>query len=357
MKSLPVRSSIDGVLSVNQQFVDLSADRALIGDLLARLHLASPDERIEGEPLAGGVSSAIFKIEAKSGTYCLKQALPLLKVNKIWSAPVDRVYAEIAWLELAKTIVPGCSPDILRVDHRTNSFVMAYLPPERFSNWKTELMAGRIDLQLAASVGSTLARIHSGTAGNEEIRSNFSNDENFLALRLDPYLLEVARQHPGMASPMRRCVEQLQSLKLALVHGDMSPKNILAGPTGPVFLDAECACYGDPAFDAAFCLNHLLLKSLAIPGCSGLLLRAFGEFAEAYLAGVTWEPREELERRIARLLPMLLLARIHGKSPVEYLDGSQRKAVAAFAAPLACEGPERLRELEQIWNTGVLGHE
>jgi 5-methylthioribose kinase len=281
---------------VNQQFIDLLADTSLIHDVLTRLNLIEPDERIKAEPLAGGVSSTILRIEGKNGTFCLKQALPLLKVNKVWSAPVDRVYAEIAWLELAKTIAPGCSPEILGVDRLTNSFVMTYLPPVSFANWKTELMAGRIDLQFAARVGSTLARIHSRTTQNEEIRRNFSNDENFLALRLDPYLLEVARQYPRLAPPIGLCVEQIQRLKLALVHGDLSPKNILVGSSGPVFLDAECACYGDPAFDAAFCLNHLLLKSVAIPDCSGLLLQAFEEFAESYLSGATWESRGELNR-------------------------------------------------------------
>jgi 5-methylthioribose kinase len=342
---------------VNQKFIDLLADTSLIHDVLTRLNLIEPDERIKTEPLTGGVSSTILRIEARNGTWCLKQALPLLKVNKIWSAPVDRVYAEIAWLELAKTIAPGCSPEILGVDRLTNSFVMTYLPPGSFANWKTELMAGRINRQFAASVGSTLARIHSRTAQNEEIRRNFSNDENFLALRLDPYLLEIARQYPALSSSIQLRAEQMQSLKLALVHGDMSPKNILVGASGPVFLDAECACYGDPAFDAAFCLNHLLLKSLAIQDCSGLLLQAFEEFAESYLTGATWEAREELERRITSLLPMLLLARISGKSPVEYLNGLQKEAIFAAAAPLICQGTDSLCELEHIWKMEVLRHE
>jgi 5-methylthioribose kinase len=289
--------------------------------------------------------------------YCIKQSLPSLKVSKTWRAPVERVYAEIAWLQLAQTIVPGCSPKILGVDSLTHSFVMPFLPSNEFANWKSELMAGRIAPRFAASVGKTIARVHGETAYQEEIKRNFSNDENFLKLRLDPYLLEVARQHPDLAAPIYGLVRRTQVQKIALVHGDMSPKNILVGPAGPVFLDAECACYGDPAFDAAFCLNHLLLKSLAIRNRATLLLEAFDAFVDAYLSGVNWEPRSSIESRIASLLPALMLARISGKSPVEYLDMLQRENVINIAAPLISRPPTELQELKCIWKMGALIHE
>src|SRR5690606_24626353 len=117
------------------------------------------------------------------------------------------------------------------------------------------------------------------------------------------------------------------STRLALVHGDVSPKNILIGPNGPVFLDAECAWYGDPAFDLAFCLNHLLLKCLWTPRAATDFLASFEALAAAYRSGVVWEPPEALERRTARLLPGLLLGRIDGKSPVEYLTADRDKEV------------------------------
>ena len=63
----------------------------------------------------------------------------------------------------------------------------------------------------------------------------------------------------------------------------MSPKNILVGPDGPIFLDAECAWYGDPAFDLAFCLNHMLLKCLAVPAAAPAFLDCFDALACAYL--------------------------------------------------------------------------
>jgi aminoglycoside phosphotransferase (APT) family kinase protein len=139
--------------------------------------------------------------------------------------------------------------------------------------------------------------------------------------------------------------------KKALVHGDVSPKNILRGPNGPVFLDAECAWWGDPAFDLAFCLNHLLLKCLWTPRARSGFLTCFDALASAYLAGVTWEARDAIERRAAGLLPGLFLARVDGKSPVEYVtDDLQKDRVRGVARPLIANPPEHLMAIRDAWN-------
>jgi Ser/Thr protein kinase RdoA (MazF antagonist) len=129
---------------------------------------------------------------------------------------------------------------------------------------------------------------------------------------------------------------QTQSHKCSLVHGDVSPKNILVDPAGrPVLLDAECAWWGDPAFDLAFCLNHLLLKCLWTPSAREGFGRCFDALAAAYLARVDWEEPAALESRAAALLPGLLLARVDGKSPVEYLGAeAQRETVRRCARQL-----------------------
>jgi Ser/Thr protein kinase RdoA (MazF antagonist) len=134
----------------------------------------------------------------------------------------------------------------------------------------------------------------------------------------------------------------------------VSPKNILIGPKGPVFLDAECAWYGDPAFDVAFCLNHLLLKCLVHPERRDSYLQAFEAFATAYLDAVRWEPRTDIEARTAALLPALLLARVDGKSPVEYLTQDEDKErVRKAARPLIDKSPAHLQRVVQAWRQAV----
>jgi hypothetical protein len=48
------------------------------------------------------------------------------------------------------------------------------------------------------------------------------------------------------------------------------------------------------------------------------LLRSFDTFAAAYRVWVDWESADALEGRSARLLPILPLARVDGKSPLEH---------------------------------------
>ncbi len=149
-------------------------------------------------------------------------------------------------------------------------------------------------------------------------------------------------------------VEETAATKRALAHGDVSPKNILAGPEGPVFLDAECAWWGDPAFDLAFCLNHLLLKCLWTPRASRDFLACFDALAATYLGGVDWEPAAALERRAARLLPGLFLARVDGKSPAEYVTAEGEKdRVRRIARPLIAAPVNELAALRAAWGKEV----
>ena len=196
--------------------------------------------------------------------------------------------------------------------------------------------------------------IHTQTAGDRAIAELFATDAIFHAIRLEPYFEATARRHSEIASPLLALSARTLARKVALVHGDVSPKNILVGPHGPVFLDAECAWFGDPAFDLAFCLNHLLLKCLWNPTAAPRLIEAFESLAAAYLECVEWESPAPLEERAARLLAALLLARVDGKSPVEYLSAADQKLVREVAVPLIGMPPRSLEEIELLW-TARLG--
>jgi hypothetical protein len=121
-----------------------------------------------------------------------------------------------------------------------------------------------------------------------------------------------------------------------------------------VLVDAECAWWGDPAFDIAFCLNHLLLKCLWTPTATAPFLAAFDALSSAYLDAVDWEPRDAVERRAAALLPGLLLARVDGKSPVEYIDDeSDRDLVRRVAAGLLLRPVARLGLVAATWREAL----
>jgi aminoglycoside phosphotransferase (APT) family kinase protein len=304
--------------------------------MLRRAGLAGAAETPRARTLSGGVSSDIWRVELARGPVCLKRALPRLRVERLWEAPVARNRYERLWHETARRAVPGSAPRVLASDDAAGLFAMECL---ELPLWKEELRQGRADPAFAAKVGAALAGIHAATAGREDIARTFATDAIFYAIRLEPYLIATAEKHADLG--LEKLSSRTAKTKIALVHGDVSPKNILVGPQGPVFLDAECAWYGDPAFDLAFCLNHLLLKSVWVPAAKERLLECFSALGAAYLG--RFSP-EGLEERTASLLPALLLARVDGKSPVEYLDEKQRSFVRERARSLF-----GIATLKQAW--------
>jgi aminoglycoside phosphotransferase (APT) family kinase protein len=313
--------------------------------------LAGAAERPTSAALAGGVSSDIWRVDLETGPICVKRALPRLRVTQVWEAPVERNLYERRWLETANAIVPGTAPKVLAADAGDGSshcFAMEYLPA--LPVWKAELREGRADAAFAADVGRKLCAIHNATARRSDVATAFATDASFHAIRLEPYLLATARLHPAYAAQLQKLSETTARTRLTLVHGDVSPKNILVGPNGPVFLDAECAWYGDPAFDIAFCLNHLLLKGLWNPAAKAQYLACYQALAGKYLESADWEHADALEQRAAALLPGLLLARVDGKSPAEYLTlDAQKNFVREFAGRFLLAPPSRLMEIADAW--------
>lgn len=327
------------------------SDQSIIA-ALTRLHLVQPGETVTLTPLTGGVSSDIQLVETPARSFCVKRALPQLKVAAVWEAPVERNAAEAEWLRLVHGWLPNLVPALLGEDRQAGLFAMDYLAPQDHPVWKQHLLAGQVDTAFAALVGTALGVIHRRSSTEPGLPARFANDALFEALRLDPYLRATARVHADLAPALIDLAETTARTKLVLMHGDVSPKNILIAAHGPVLLDAECACFGDPAFDLAFLLNHMLLKATLKRDNPAPYLAAFDAIVAAYLAEVDWEDRAGLERRSARLLAGLLLARIDGKSPVEYLlEDADRTWVRQSARHFLLNPPDRLDQIRTHWMT------
>jgi aminoglycoside phosphotransferase (APT) family kinase protein len=124
-----------------------------------------------------------------------------------------------------------------------------------------------------------------------------------------------------------------------LVHGDYSPKNILIYQGRLVLLDHEVIHFGDPAFDVGFALAHLLSKAHHVRSRRAAFAGAAADFWRSYrdsLGDFPWA--SDLEPRAARHTLGCLLARVAGRSTLEYLDGEERvrqrdAAIALMEAP------------------------
>ncbi|RMF40786.1 MAG: aminoglycoside phosphotransferase family protein, partial [Alphaproteobacteria bacterium] len=228
--------------------------------LVAELGLGRAEDVVSVEALSGGVASDIARVRLRGREICVKFALPRLKVAEEWRAPVHRNAAEYAWLELASALFPGSGVKLYGRSERLHGFAMEYLAGRDVRLWKSELLAEAPDRGEAQAVGDMLGRIHAASARPGFDRRPFENRDDFRALRIEPYLTFTAGRHPALAAALTGVADMLYDSSQVLVHGDVSPKNILFRAGAPILLDAECATMGDASFDPAFCLNHLALK-------------------------------------------------------------------------------------------------
>lgn len=304
------------------------------------------DGPVSLKPMSGGVSSDIFLVEDGNRKFVVKRALEKLKVNADWFADTGRNETEKDYLQYVAEENPLAVPRILASGN--GYFAMEFLG-DGFVNWKQALLAGQFEVGWAEMAGAFLGGIHRRSKMNETVAARFDKLESFRQLRIDPYLIATGERHPDVRSLFFAEAKRLKEERSALVHGDFSPKNMLISGDRLVVLDCEVACYADPAFDVAFLLTHFFLKVLYHQNHyleAGKMIRAF----LASYGTVAFE----LEYRIARLLLMLLLARVDGKSPVEYLVDERKKAfVRQFAKKGLFAENHHLELLMEKWFAGV----
>ena len=216
-------------------------------------------EEMHFVPLSGGVSSDIYIIETPTSKFVLKQALPKLKVEADWKADIRRNLAEQDFNDYVAAFAPQNVPEILFGDRKNAFFIMPYYGfPYR--NWKEALLAGERSSHATREAARLLAKIHTESYRDEIVREAFDHSALFLDLRVEPYLIFTGGRHPEWNKIFVEEAHRLMTHKETIIHGDFSPKNILVTKDKLLLLDHEVACLGDPAFDIAFLLNHLLLK-------------------------------------------------------------------------------------------------
>lgn len=286
-------------------------------------------EDVKAWELTGGVSNLVYRVRIEGRTdLVLKQSLAKLRVAAEWLSERERIFDEIDALNaLAAVAPPGSLPEVVFEDRPNFLFAMT-AAEENAPTWKEELLAGRADLEVARQA----AGLHASFFRLSTLAARFEGPERFDQLRLDPYYRATAARHPDLGHHFEAAIEQARSSRFALAHGDWSPKNFLVNPGPRLFsIDYEVMHWGDPAFDAAFLLNHLLLKGWhragAQPQYAGLARAYFAELLR--LTGAAG-----LEAATLRHLPCLHLARVDGKSPAEYLTAVEQVMVRRFARDL-----------------------
>ena len=316
-------------------------------------------ETVVVQELSGGVSNVVLRIERGRGdAFILKQARERLRVAEEWKCDVARIFREIDTLRICQLLLGESQPlfdeitielpRILWEDRENYLFAMTAAPPAA-QTWKQQLMAGEIKAEIAAACGKLLGRLHANGWNNPLVQQSLADTAYFEALRVSPYYRRIAAAHPELQAEIELLIDTLSRHRYTLVHGDFSPKNLLVAGDTVMLVDFEVGHFGDPAFDTGFFLSHLILKTIWSAEMRGDYAPLVHCFWEAYRSIVqptldmaTWM---SLEERSIFNLAGCLLARVDGKSPVEYLNQHQQAEVRQLASLLFRSPPETVAEV------------
>jgi 5-methylthioribose kinase len=264
----------------------------------------------------------------------LKQSQERLRVAMEWRSRLDRIWIERDALALlSNRLPPGAVPQVLFDDLQNYLFAMTAAPADA-RVWKEELLLGRVDLAIGKTCGRLLAAMHD--ISEPEVLVRFADQTVFDELRLDPYYRTIARVHPVTAPILNRMIDESghSTTSPRFVHADFSPKNMLISNKQIMIVDFETAHAGDPSFDLGFFASHVMLKAYrAAPDGHEPYLALLRAFVDSYCGASQASSPRLLARFAAATRHKLacLLARVDGKSPVEYLDPARQDRVRRFA--------------------------
>ncbi len=287
------------------------------------------DEQPRVQTLAGGVSSRTVLVERDGArSMVLKQSLPKLRVAVDWFSSPERIHREALALRWFRQLGPADAFTELFFEDAQEHLIAMEAVPQPHSNWKTMLLEGNLHLTHVRRFGELLAAIHRNSASRAgELRPLFQDKTFFETLRIEPYYRYTAQQPDAheAAGFLRTLIDDTLTTNVSIVHGDSSPKNVLLHQDRMVLLDHEVAHFGDPAFDIGFAMAHFLSKAHHLPR----LRSDFLEAAKAFWQSYQFAPYGQFESRCVRHSIACLLARVWGRSPLEYLGPEERSRQAA----------------------------
>lgn len=323
--------------------MDIEHHDELIAWLRARGHLAA-GEPVHVQTLAGGVSCATVLVQRSSGPdLVVKQALQKLRVQQDWFSDPARIHREAAAMrQLNRITSAGHVPRLYFEDHALHLLAMEAVPSPH-DNWKTLLLSGQLRPAHVLQFGQLLAEIHRASYNDRQMREEFQDRQFMESLRIEPYYAFTAQQVPQARKFLLQLIDETRQVSACLVHGDYSPKNILIHRDQIWLVDHEVMHFGDGAFDIGFSLTHFLSKARHLTEHRSALLSAARLYWATYRQGFPVDA--DWEQRAVRHTIACLLARVAGKSPLEYLNASERHAQRERCIALIALAPSTFDEV------------
>jgi len=316
-------------------------------DYLRHRGLFKKGEDCTAVVLRGGVSNKTVLVQGQARSIVVKQALEKLRVATDWHADPARIEREAVGLRLLERLAPAGSITPFIFEDAPLFLLGMEAVPDPHENWKTVLLRGEVADDAIHQFGALLGRIHfQGTKLDGEALRSIQDRRFFEELRVDPYYHFAAKNNPDVAEFYTRLIRDMKATPLTVVHGDFSPKNILVHQGRLILLDHEVIHWGDPTFDLGFALTHLLSKANHLRSSRDLFLQAARNFWKSYLTEAgSLAAEKDFESRACRQVLACLLARIDGRSPLEYLRPEERVAQKRIVLELMPKPPAHLNDL------------
>jgi 5-methylthioribose kinase len=317
-------------------------------EYLRRTGRVSTTTPVQVRELGGGVSNVVLRVDVEGQPpFVLKQSRTQLRTRAEWFSRLDRIWIERDAMRLLSSLLPeGAVPSIVFEDPEDYLFAMTCAPDDSVV-WKAQLLDGRADPEVARHAGTLLGTIHAHTESHPELSVQFGDTTVFDQLRIDPFYRRIAQVHPELSPRLARLIDSMAEVPVrTLVHADFSPKNLLVHAHGLTLVDHETAHAGDPAFDLGFFLSHLFLKALRAGPRSGDYFALIYAFWETYQASAGLDA-DRVRRSIGHL-GGCALARIDGKSPVNYRDDLDLDLVRRLARTALAEPPPDWETLVEL---------
>jgi 5-methylthioribose kinase len=313
-----------------------------LGAYLAECGLVDDPASLTVRELGGGVSNFVSLVEGPGIRWVAKQSLGKLRVKDDWTSQRERIFREAAAIQSLGSILDGAVPQVVHVDRANFLYVMSAAPRSSVV-WKKLLLEGQVSMEVAQEAGRLLAAIITASQEQPTFQEEFADRTVFDELRIDPYYRTTAARCPDAREALEQLIEDSWKIRSSLVHGDYSPKNMLVSGGNIFLIDFEVVHWGDPAFDSAFVLNHLMLKAFHQTRFAEPYFQAARRFWQGLEGGLKNARTVDLEAMTVRHLGGLMLARMDGKSPVEYIrDEGVKTRVRNTANRLLAERPESI---------------
>ena len=203
--------------------------------------------------------------------------------------------------------------------------------PNNCESLFTKFISNEVHYSLLSNIVKSLAVMHSVTYNNYSLHEQFSDSMGFLKLKIEVQCRNITKDI-SLQKEIDCFINESLEIRIALLHGDFAPKNILTWDNKYLFIDFEESSYADPALDIGYFLAHIYIhyfitNNIQFKNAADIVLKE-------YLENINFSD-DKFIIRISKYIGIFILSRIDGKAYADYItDENVKKDLRYFGKRL-----------------------